>query len=476
MHNDDTGRRPTAIPILVLALLAGIVLTAQVPYEYFELETLVPANPNVSKASHVEDESGYRPEMPGQLRLDAHTRPPDHLTLFEVFSPPVGSYQRREVYSDVVLRTRAGAETSIEIEPRAGECQPFVPDEAPVTHTIRRKAHVSATPRMDGWIWVPGDAPDMVITRFAVRGVSEWQLYRCTDDRYAVNVNVSAPVILEYETSSPSWASSPKDAGYFGRARPGASLLSKELTARVRAITRHSSTLRSYEKTRKLSDLIRFFQKFESKALDDGALQGDALYEAILREEKGLCRHRAFLFVLIAQSWGYRARVVANEAHAFVEIYHRRRWVPVELGGRAMSMTVRSAYQAEGVRFQARVDFQQNSDREKNVSESKFYPSKEIGRDFLSSKRYRFEMDALGSVRRGAEVVIRGRLMDRRKRAVSGRDVVLSVAHLGSGRHLTLDAHTGEGGEVEVRFRLPPDWPLGESRLEWFGGRTGAAY
>ena len=85
-------------------------------------------------------------------------------------------------------------------------------------------------------------------------------------------------------------------------------------------------------------------------------------------------------------------------------------------------------------------------------------------------------MDALGSVRRGAEVVIRGRLMDRRKRAVSGRDVVLSVAHLGSGRHLTLDAHTGEGGEVEVRFRLPPDWPLGESRREWFGGRTGAAY
>ena len=62
---------------------------------------------------------------------------------------------------------------------------------------------------------------------------------------------------------------------------------------------------------------------------------GVALYKELSLSKKGVCRHRAYAFVITALEAGIPARLVRNEAHAWVEIFDGRLWHLVDLGGAA---------------------------------------------------------------------------------------------------------------------------------------------
>src|SRR6185503_18059339 len=51
--------------------------------------------------------------------------------------------------------------------------------------------------------------------------------------------------------------------------------------------------------------------------------------------QKGVCRHRAFAFLVTALGLGISARVVTNEAHAWVEIEADGLFRRIDLGGAA---------------------------------------------------------------------------------------------------------------------------------------------
>src|SRR5262249_54763584 len=59
------------------------------------------------------------------------------------------------------------------------------------------------------------------------------------------------------------------------------------------------------------------------------------LYRDLAVSQKGVCRHRAYAFVLTALSIGLPARFVRNEAHAWVEVFDAYRWHRIDLGGAA---------------------------------------------------------------------------------------------------------------------------------------------
>lgn len=70
---------------------------------------------------------------------------------------------------------------------------------------------------------------------------------------------------------------------------------------------------------------------------------GDVLAD-LVRGKKGVCRHRAYGFVVLAHALGIPARFVQNEAHSFVEVKlpqlgYRR----IDLGGAAHGLTAHNA-------------------------------------------------------------------------------------------------------------------------------------
>jgi hypothetical protein len=87
--------------------------------------------------------------------------------------------------------------------------------------------------------------------------------------------------------------------------------------------------------------LVGFFRGFQAKPLP--ASSGD-IYRDLCDSKAGVCRHRAFAFMVTANALGIPTRFVENEAHAFVEVWFpERTWQRIDLGGAALRMEVQGA-------------------------------------------------------------------------------------------------------------------------------------
>ena len=77
--------------------------------------------------------------------------------------------------------------------------------------------------------------------------------------------------------------------------------------------------------------LVSYFRGFEPS---DDAPRGRAnIYLDLALSRKGVCRHRAYAFVVTALGMGIPARMVHNEAHAWVEVHDGVMWKRIDLGG-----------------------------------------------------------------------------------------------------------------------------------------------
>ncbi|MEI9951932.1 MAG: transglutaminase-like domain-containing protein [Pseudomonadota bacterium] len=81
--------------------------------------------------------------------------------------------------------------------------------------------------------------------------------------------------------------------------------------------------------------LVNYFRTFTPSDDAPRASSGSALYAELALSKKGVCRHRAYAFVVSALSLGIPARLVRNEAHAWVEVSDGLSWHRVDLGGAA---------------------------------------------------------------------------------------------------------------------------------------------
>jgi transglutaminase-like putative cysteine protease len=77
--------------------------------------------------------------------------------------------------------------------------------------------------------------------------------------------------------------------------------------------------------------LVEYFRGFEES--NAPLLNDRSVYLALAMSKQGVCRHRAYAFMVTAQAVGIRSRVVMNEAHAWVEVWDGRLWKRVDLGG-----------------------------------------------------------------------------------------------------------------------------------------------
>ncbi|MBK7581270.1 MAG: transglutaminase domain-containing protein [Myxococcales bacterium] len=80
--------------------------------------------------------------------------------------------------------------------------------------------------------------------------------------------------------------------------------------------------------------LVAHFRSF-APSNDRPISSGAALYEELALSKKGVCRHRAYAFIITAQALGIPTRMIRNEAHAWVEVFDALGWHRVDLGGAA---------------------------------------------------------------------------------------------------------------------------------------------
>jgi hypothetical protein len=103
---------------------------------------------------------------------------------------------------------------------------------------------------------------------------------------------------------------------------------------------------------RALDILVGHFREFEPGYLTQGASRD--LYLDLVQQQLGVCRHRAFAFMVTANGLGVPTRYVTNEAHAWVEVWlPGTNWARIDLGGAALRMVVdnaenKSLYQPRG--------------------------------------------------------------------------------------------------------------------------------
>ncbi|GAB4196992.1 MAG: hypothetical protein OHK0013_04660 [Sandaracinaceae bacterium] len=88
--------------------------------------------------------------------------------------------------------------------------------------------------------------------------------------------------------------------------------------------------------------LVRHFRSFAES--DEPPADTGNVYLDLARGMRGVCRHRAYAFVITARALGIDARFVSNEAHAWVEVQlpERRGWLRIDLGGSAQGLSPRN--------------------------------------------------------------------------------------------------------------------------------------
>ena len=482
-----------------LCLCLSCFLCGQTPHEYFEIQYVTPAgmlmrggdgqpgDPSRTSADMLPHGMDAQPERenPDKIGLDASTGMPERVSLHEVFTPPVGVYKRVQVF-DVLDRVSGHWLW------RAQER--FYQDPLPQADSldgerVQRRGRAVVQLATGVWRVLPGDSADMVVVRFRWQrsegGGQEDDLvlgYDLDSQTYAVRARQAGRYIVDYETLSSPLGSRSEVFERLGTLRVGHCRLNAELCLAIRKQVSEDATLKTIMAGAfPVPKLAEFFLGFESQPLDNSPAAGDVL-SAIVAARRGLCRHRAIAFAAIASAYGVKVRVVANEAHAFVEVFDGRKWQVVELGGRAESLVLTSSHAPE-----ASAVARTNVDFSESTLTTQIQASLEMAlADFQEEPVLQHRgvqrrcHEAHGLARWGLFVpdgplpaawvrdgVVRfaGRLLDMSMRPVPFVQAEL-VLQNSDGRSVSLgETRTDARGRLEMRFRVPPDVSVGQHTL-----------
>jgi transglutaminase-like putative cysteine protease len=294
-------------------------------------------------------------EPPGRrspsFRPDRLTELSSGLDYYEVFTPSIAPFKRVTalglIQLDVdrktpVLAARESPRVVVRVE---GE-HSRPPDARP---RDRFSGDVRLDFRQGPLVPLPSVSPESRILTLRATPAVPLRVERDADDNFAVRVLApvpKVPVRVEFELDAPR--------SYFGTEIPDArvNVLESEVPRLEHSIATRGLAMAKRMKLSKTSDLrtalatlTNYFRAFEESSVPPENT-GD-LYLDLVRSQKGICRHRAYGFVVTAQALGIPARFVQNEAHSWVEVkLPRIGFMRIDLGGAANGLTAHSASDA----------------------------------------------------------------------------------------------------------------------------------
>lgn len=289
-----------------------------------------------------------------QVRLDAATGAEGALHYRVVFDPSVAPFKRDLAFDDAdadgTLRQRGSGRRPMQLQPGSGRPG----HELFWGHVRLQLVPGQGTP-------LPSVAPDAGLLGWQATPALPLQLLR--DDAGNVTVRLEPGVAGVPHASAGAATPEPIEVElrfltdapsiYFGRplgdgdatSQPEAPRLSPPLQAQLQALWPLIGARPDKGRRANLEALTQWFRNFEPGA---GPRPGAALVSDLIRLRKGICRHRAHGFVLMAWSLGIAAHYVMNDAHAFVEAWAvgeggDEGWLRIDLGGGAESLELHGA-------------------------------------------------------------------------------------------------------------------------------------
>lgn len=289
----------------------------------------------------VHGERGFAVDRETESRPDYATQKDGTLHYVEVFNPSVVPFKRMTaldaVRSDYTLYASSRDLRPIDVVPngRAPERDLFW------------ASLVVELPTGGGPVAIPSVAPDMRVLSAESSPAVELAFARDQADnfylratggatgRHRVVLLVDAPAVY-FAARVPTGISVAKVA-----AEHPPAALPPRVRASAQVMLVRLGILPTMPVDAVLAKLIEYFRSFEAGTPPSPS--GDVYLDLAL-SRRGVCRHRAFAFMITANAIGVPARYVANEAHAFAEVWvPESGWLRIDLGGAALEMDVANA-------------------------------------------------------------------------------------------------------------------------------------
>lgn len=267
-----------------------------------------------------EDEMAFRPDL--------DTRRPDALPYEEPFEPSVAPFKRNSAFD----RIDAGYTLVVQdarLYPMALQGPPldagreerftgrFATDTRP-DHPVRIDSVAPGARVLSARFVANGKA---VRFRLLRDGAENWYLDTDHLGKGRLEVDVAAPrEAFGLDFGNPSYASLPAVAPLPANVRLAAA-----------EVTTHIGVSRSLSPRENMGRLVQYFRGFTDS--EEPTTPRRDVYLDLALSQRGVCRHRAFAFMITAQSLGIPTRFVMNEAHAWVEVYNGALWKRIDLGG-----------------------------------------------------------------------------------------------------------------------------------------------
>lgn len=266
-------------------------------------------------------ESTYEP--------DRDTRKPNIERYDDPFSPATAPYKRLRAYDSV------GADYTLRVQVRALRALPVGGSLRGDEETFYGDLSVDLVP--DEPVRLPTVGPDARVLRLHVSPEAQVELLRDGADNWFARGKVRQRVRLIEQLAirrgsfgsqfaDPDWG----ELEHHLEKPPLVHQAAFDEVARAIGISR---SMRPRDVVAKLVDYHRAFEPSD----DPPRGRGD-IYLDLALSKKGVCRHRAFSFLVTALYIGLPTRMVVNEAHAWVEVYDGSLWHRIDLGGAAANL------------------------------------------------------------------------------------------------------------------------------------------
>jgi transglutaminase-like putative cysteine protease len=284
-------------------------------------------------------ESTYGPSGRDRFVPDRDTSRPEMGSYDDPFTPPTAPYKRLHAYDGVGADYQLYVRSEQRVDVPIGGPPPGPNDDAFYADLVVDVEHDRNTR-------IPSVGPGARIVRAALAVGAEELPPRVTKDGaenwfLQVGTNrarVRARLVMELavaraavgaKLSDPSWSDLPRIPALPAN-------VAREAAA-VRSAIGVDRAMRPREAIEKIASYFRSFAESNDPPSGRGSI-----YLDLALSKKGVCRHRAFAFLVTAQSLGVPTRLITNEAHAWIEVNDSTLWRRIDLGGAAPFAAVTS--------------------------------------------------------------------------------------------------------------------------------------
>lgn len=291
---------------------------------------VVPAPPpgaGPAAPAHVYGVGAHGAAEADEYRIDRNTTRPSSVEYEDPFTPSVAPFKRSFAYDavDEQLQLRV-SERGLRALPVGG---------GPRADEDQFYADLAVDLDARGAVRIPSVGPGTRVLALQTFPETPLELLHDAADNWFVRAAARRRVRVTLQLAIPRavFGSPFADVAYEALAAPPA--LPPDAARAAGHVLERIGVSRALRPRDAVGVLVGYFRGFAPSTDLPSARSPAALYEEIALSRKGVCRHRAYAFVLTAWHLGLPARFVRNEAHAWVELHDGRIWHRVDLGGAA---------------------------------------------------------------------------------------------------------------------------------------------